>query len=55
VLTLRRLAALAVLAWVGRWAAMEVASWIGRHSPRGDPPKDSLRAPGHMPGPFDRP
>ena len=32
-----------------------VASYVGRHRPLGPPPKDSPRAPGHMPGPFDRP
>jgi hypothetical protein len=52
-LSLRRVARLAVLAWIGRWAAMEVASRLGRRG-EGPPPNASERAPGHMPGPFDR-
>ncbi|HEX6701148.1 MAG TPA: hypothetical protein VF101_10500 [Gaiellaceae bacterium] len=51
-LSLRRVVRLAVLAWIGRWAAMEVASHRGRG--KGPPPNASERAPGHMPGPFDR-
>jgi hypothetical protein len=47
---------LAVAAWVIRWAAMELAAYSGRHwQRRGPAPKDSPRAPGHMPGPFDSP
>jgi len=55
VLRARRALSLALLVWIARWAAMEFASYIGRHRPRGPAPKDSPRAPGHMPGPFDRP
>ena len=50
----RRLLLALAAGWILRWTAMEVASYAGRHwLPRGRPAKDSLRAPGHMPGPFD--
>jgi hypothetical protein len=50
---LRRIAALALLFWVGRWAARELTSYAGqRWLPRGPAPRDSPRRPGLMPGPF---
>jgi hypothetical protein len=50
----RRLLRLAVALWLLRWAAMELAAYAGRNWRRPGPaPKDSPRAPGHMPGPFD--
>jgi len=55
VLSPRRVARLILVAWIGRWAALELAAYLGRRRPRGPAPKDSPRAPGHMPGPFDRP
>ena len=52
---LRRLVRIALLVWIGRWAALQLASYVGRYRPVGPAPKDSERAPGHMPGPFDSP
>jgi hypothetical protein len=53
---IRRLLLLAAAAWIVRWAARELAAYAGRHwQARGPAPKDSARAPGRMPGPFDRP
>ena len=50
----RRLLALAALAWVGRWAVLELASWLARRPGRPPPPpSDPARPPGYMPGPFD--
>jgi hypothetical protein len=50
----KRLLFAAAAAWILRWAAMELAAYAGRHwQPRGPAPKDSLRQPGRMPGPFD--
>jgi len=44
-----------VFLWIGRWAALELAAFVARrYLPRGLAPKDSPRAPGHMPGPCDR-
>lgn len=51
-MTLRRLALLALGAWIARWAAAEIASLLGHRLPPGPPPKDSPRPPGWMPGPF---
>jgi hypothetical protein len=46
---MRRLAAVALAVWVGRWLAMELASYAGhRLLPPGPPPKDSPRRPGWM-------
>jgi hypothetical protein len=51
----RRVLALAAVAWVGRWALLELASYAGRHwLPPGRPANESWRQPGRMPGPFDR-
>ena len=49
----RLLIGAAGLAWIGRWALRELASHLGNRR-RGPPAKDSARAPGYMPGPFDR-
>jgi hypothetical protein len=50
----KRLLLLALGLWVGRWLACLLASYAGhRLLPPGPAPKDSPRAPGHMPGPFD--
>ena len=49
----RRLVGVAVLLWVGRWLALELAAWSGHWGRPGPAPKDSPRAPGLMPGPFD--
>jgi hypothetical protein len=55
VLSARRVVALAVAAWVGRWLALELASLAGHKLlPPRPPPLDSPRPPGRMPGPFDR-
>jgi len=55
VLSARRAVALAAAAWVGRWLALELASLAGRKLLRpGALPRESPRAPGWMPGPFDR-
>jgi hypothetical protein len=52
--TLRSAAVLALGALTARWLAMELAAYAGhRILPPGPPPRDSPRAPGHMPGPFD--
>ncbi len=49
-----RLLRLALGAWVARWALRELVAYSGRHWQRpGPPPRDSVRAPGWMPGPFD--
>jgi hypothetical protein len=51
----RRLVLLTLAAWLARWAAIELASYAGRHWRKpGRPPLDSARAPGWMPGPFER-
>ena len=54
VITLRRVVLAAATLWVARRAACEVAGYAGRRwRAPGPPPKDSPRAPGWMPGPFD--
>ena len=54
-LSARGALALAAAAWVARWLALELASLAGNKLlPHGPPPLDSPRAPGWMPGPFDR-
>ncbi|HEX9351621.1 MAG TPA: hypothetical protein VF877_10150 [Gaiellaceae bacterium] len=41
-------------AWIGRWLALEVAvRFAQRRPPPERAPKDALRPPGRMPGPFD--
>ena len=46
--------AAALAAWVARWAALELASYVHRSRPsRGPLPRETDRAPGRMPGPFD--
>jgi hypothetical protein len=50
----KRLALLALAAWVVRWAVLEVAAYGARHWWHGTPPPlDPDRPPGHMPGPLD--
>jgi hypothetical protein len=52
---IRRLLALALLAWAARWAVLEVAARLaGRPGRPPPPPPDPRRPPGYMPGPFDR-
>jgi hypothetical protein len=47
----RRLAKIALAAWLARWAAIELASYAGRHWRKPGPaPIDSERAPGRGPG-----
>ena len=54
-MTLRRAALLVLAALTARWLAMELAAYAGhRILPPGPPPRESVRPPGHMPGPFDR-
>ena len=54
-LIIRRVVVLAAVGWVARWLALELASLAGhRLLPPGPPPRESARAPGWMPGPFDR-
>jgi hypothetical protein len=54
-MALRRLVWAAAAAWILRWAALETAAYAGRKlSPYGVAPRESPRAPGWMPGPFDR-
>ena len=51
---MKRLVLAAAALWTGRWLALQLAAYAGRKLPRGPAPKESKRAPGHMPGPFDR-
>ena len=51
---MRRLVALALVLYAGRWAARVAAAQIARRwLPVGPPATESPRQPGRMPGPFD--
>lgn len=51
---MKRLLALGLALWIGRWALLEVASHVSRGLPPRRSSTDPDREPGHMPGPFDR-